>query len=90
MAPVANAFTLPDGSWMAVTRPTSEEGVDVEIGLPPGTPAIPEHAHPPGIDETFIVLEGTFDLCVNGQWHVLQAGSGTSAACPVSAKPAAW
>lgn len=67
---------MPDGSTMIVTKSlsdTSGKAFELEMVLPPHAPPIPEHIHPT-CHETYIVLEGTFQLKLDGTWRTLQAG----------------
>ncbi|MGH9204351.1 MAG: cupin domain-containing protein [Vicinamibacterales bacterium] len=50
------------------TGRTSQSWVEIDDGA-----AFPEHAHPH--EQTVTVLEGTLELTVDGQSHVLNAGS---------------
>jgi mannose-6-phosphate isomerase-like protein (cupin superfamily) len=76
---------MPDGSTYVVTKPTAETGgdrVEMEFILPPGTYAPPPHVHH-GLVEEYEVIEGEFDVMVDGEWRTL--GPGESASVPVGA-----
>ena len=60
---------------------TGGEYVEMELRLPPGAFAPPPHRHPSQVEE-YEVLEGAFEVMVDGQWRVLAAGD--SASVPVN------
>ena len=73
---------MPDGSAYIVRRAASETGgdyVEMEFVLPPGCVAPPPHIHPQQVEE-YSVLEGSFDVTVDGRWQTL--GPGESASVP--------
>ncbi len=74
---------MVDGSTYIVTRPSAETGgeyVEMEFVLPADCLAPPPHVHPQQTEE-YEVLEGTFDVMVDGEWSTL--GPGESASVPV-------
>lgn len=80
MAQTGDRFEMPDGSVYAVTAATADSGgefVGMEFTLPPGSVAPPPHVHP-APEEEFEVLEGSFDLMVDGQWRTLEVGESAS------------
>src|SRR4051794_29221148 len=82
MAAVGERFNMPDGSAYIVTRPSAETGgeyVEMEFVLPPGCVPPPPHIHPRQVEE-YEVLEGSFEVVVDGAWSAL--GPGDSASVP--------
>ena len=82
MAAPGDRFDMPDGSAYIVRRPASETGgehVEMEFVLPPGCVPPPPHIHPRQVEE-YEVLEGRFDVTVEGRWRTL--GPGESASVP--------
>jgi quercetin dioxygenase-like cupin family protein len=85
MAATGDRFDMPDGSAYIVARAGAETGgeyVEMEFVLPPGCVSPPPHVHPRQVEE-YEVLEGRFDVTVNGEWRTL--GPGDSAAVPQGA-----
>ena len=85
MARSGDRFEMPDGSTYIVRRSAAETGgeyVEMEFVLPPGCVPPPPHFHPRQVEE-YEVLEGSFDLTVDGRWRTLAPGS--SASVPVGA-----
>jgi quercetin dioxygenase-like cupin family protein len=83
MAKTGDRFEMPDGSSYVLAREAAETGgasVEMEFVLPPGSVSPPLHVHP-GQVERFEVIEGSFDLVVDGSWHTL--GTGESASVPI-------
>jgi mannose-6-phosphate isomerase-like protein (cupin superfamily) len=73
---------MPDGSAYIVKRAAAETGgeyVEMEFVLPPGCVSPPAHVHPQQVEE-YDVLEGSFDVMVDGRWQTL--GPGESASVP--------
>lgn len=69
-------YTMPDGSYMEITRTTDScdgREVEVVVGMPPKSGGPPTHIHPT-LAERFEVLEGSFELYVDGAWRVLRVG----------------
>ena len=80
MAKTDDRFDMPDGSAYIVRRPAAETGgeyVEMEFVLPPGCVAPPPHVHPRQVEE-YEVLEGSFDVTVDGQWRTLTPGESAS------------
>ena len=85
MAKAGDRFDMPDGSVYTVTRPGSETGgeyVEFEFELPSGCVCPPPHVHPRQVEE-YEVLEGSFDVTVDGRWRTL--GPGETASVPQGA-----
>ena len=85
MAKAGDSFDMPDGSTYIVRRPSAETGgeyVEMEFVLPPACVPPPPHVHPSQIEE-YEVIEGRFDVVVDGRWVTL--GPGESAAVPIGA-----
>lgn len=82
MAKTGDRFRDLDGSVVVVTKAAAETGgeyVEIEMELPPGCDAPPPHIHPQQV-EGYEVLEGNFDVMVDGQRRTL--GPGESASVP--------
>ena len=76
---------MPDGSVYVVRRPAADSGgefVEMDFVLPPGCVPPPPHVHPQQVEE-YEVLEGQFDVVVDGQWRTL--GPGEVASVPIGA-----
>jgi mannose-6-phosphate isomerase-like protein (cupin superfamily) len=77
---------MPDGlGEYLVVRSHEETGgeyVEMEWTFPPGAFAPPAHRHPTQVEE-YEVLEGAFEVMVDGEWRRLAAGE--SAQVPVDA-----
>jgi len=85
MATAGQRFEMPDGSVYIVRRPAAETGgewVEMEFVLPSGCVSPPPHIHPRQTEE-YEVLEGRFDVIVDGVWRTLTAGE--SASVPIGA-----
>jgi quercetin dioxygenase-like cupin family protein len=85
MAKQGDRFEMVDGSIYLVRRSSAEtngEYVEMDFVLPPGSFAPPPHVHPEQVEE-YEVIEGRFDVMVNGEWSTL--GPGESASVPVGA-----
>src|SRR4051812_40686976 len=85
MATAGERFEMPDGSVYIVRRPAAEadgEAVEMEFVLPSGCVAPPPHVHPHQVEE-YEVLEGRFDVVVDGEWQTLAPGE--SATVPIGA-----
>jgi quercetin dioxygenase-like cupin family protein len=82
MVKTGDRFTDLDGSVITVTRAAAETGgeyVEIELELPSGCSAPPPHTHPQQLEE-YEVLEGHFDVMVDGKWRTL--GPGETASVP--------
>jgi quercetin dioxygenase-like cupin family protein len=85
MARAGDRFDMPDGSVYVVTKPSAETDgayVEMEFVLPSGCVPPPPHVHPSQVEE-YEVLEGSFEVVVDGAWSTL--GPGESASVPVGA-----
>lgn len=85
MAIADQRFKMPDGSVYVVRRPTATTDgafVEMEFILPSGCVPPPPHVHPHQVED-YEVLEGRFDVVVDGNWRTL--GPGESASGPVGA-----
>jgi mannose-6-phosphate isomerase-like protein (cupin superfamily) len=85
VATAGEHFKMPDGSVYIVRRPAAEtdgESVEMEFVLPSGCIPPPPHIHPRQVEE-YEVLEGRFDVVVEGEWRTLAPGE--SAAVPIGA-----
>ena len=83
MASAGDRFDMPEGSAYIVRAPTDTTGgeyVEMEFVLPDGCVPPPPHVHP-GQVESYEVIEGSFDVMVDGEWQTL--GPGESASVPV-------
>ena len=73
-------YDMPDGSVYIVRRSTAETGgeyVEMEFVLPAGCVPPPPHVHPDQVEE-YKVLEGAFEVMVDGQWSALAPGESAS------------
>lgn len=80
MAKAGDRFDMPDGSAYIVRRPSAETGgeyVEMEFVLPSGCVPPPPHVHPQQVEE-YEVLEGSFDVMVDGRWQTLRPGESAS------------
>jgi quercetin dioxygenase-like cupin family protein len=85
MASAGDHFQMPDGSVYIVRRPAADSGgefVEMDFVLPAGCVPPPPHVHRQQVEE-YEVLEGQFDVVVDGQWTTL--GPGEIASVPVGA-----
>jgi mannose-6-phosphate isomerase-like protein (cupin superfamily) len=85
MAKSGDRFDMPDGSVYMVVRPAAETGgeyVEMEFVLPSGCVPLPPHVHLRQIEE-YEVLEGSFEVMMDGRWRTL--GPGESASVPQGA-----
>jgi quercetin dioxygenase-like cupin family protein len=74
-------YVMPDGlGEYHLVRSHDETGgeyVEMEFRLPPGAFAPPPHIHPTQAEE-YEVLDGAFEVMVNGEWRRLEAGQSAS------------
>src|SRR5439155_25562583 len=56
------------------TEETSGEVFESTNWLDPGMPGPPVHVHP-NAGESFELIEGTLDVCMDGEWSSAQAGA---------------
>jgi quercetin dioxygenase-like cupin family protein len=85
MATRDERFKMPDGSVYVVRQPTAEtagELVEMEFILPSGCVPPPPHVHPSQVED-YEVLEGSFEVVIDGRWQTLSAGD--FASVPVGA-----
>ena len=85
MPRAGDRYVMPEGlGEYLVVRSDHEAGgeyVEMEWTLPPDAFAPPPHRHPTQVEE-YEVLDGAFEVMVEGQWRRL--GPGESAAVPVN------
>jgi mannose-6-phosphate isomerase-like protein (cupin superfamily) len=75
-------FPMPDGSIYIVRRPAADTDgafVEMDFVLPHGCVPPPPHVHPHQVED-YEVLEGTFDVVVDGRWRTLAVGDHASVA----------
>jgi quercetin dioxygenase-like cupin family protein len=85
MAQAGDRFAMPDGSVYLVRQPAAASGgevVEMEFTLPPGCVPPPPHVHRTQVED-YEVLEGTFEVTIDGQWR--QLAMGDFAAVPIGA-----
>jgi mannose-6-phosphate isomerase-like protein (cupin superfamily) len=85
MARAGERFKMPDGSVYIVRRPAADSGgafVEMEFVLPSGCVPPPPHVHRHQVED-YEVLEGRFDVVVQGRWRTL--GPGDAASVPLGA-----
>jgi quercetin dioxygenase-like cupin family protein len=85
MAHAGDTFKMPDGSLYIVRRPAAESGgevVEMEFVLPPGCVPPPPHVHRSQVEE-YEVLEGRFEVVIEGEWRTLAPGD--TASVPIGA-----
>ncbi|NND97188.1 MAG: cupin domain-containing protein [Pirellulaceae bacterium] len=70
------------GMWWEITKSTADTGGELFEAInviAPGFAGPPLHIHPHA-EESYHVLEGNLDVCLDGQWR--QLGAGDSAVVP--------
>ena len=80
MPKAGDRFEHADGSVYEVIKTTADTGgdfVEMIFHLPPGCLAPPPHVHS-GLVEEYEVLEGRFDVMVDGDWRTLEPGESAS------------
>jgi quercetin dioxygenase-like cupin family protein len=85
MAHAGDRFVMPDGSAYLVTQSSTQtdgESVEMEFVLPSGCVPPPPHVHPHQVEE-YEVLDGTFEVVIDGTWRTL--GPGETASVPQGA-----
>lgn len=85
MAMRGEQFPMPDGSIYIVLRPAAESDgafVEMDFVLPHGCVPPPPHVHPHQVED-YEVLEGQFDVVIDGRWRTLMTGD--RASVPVGA-----
>jgi len=74
-------YVMPDGLGeylvIASSEETDGEYVEMEWSLPAGAFAPPPHFHPTQV-ESYEVLDGAFDVMVDGDWQRLETGGSAS------------
>jgi quercetin dioxygenase-like cupin family protein len=78
-------FPMPDGSVYIVRRPAAESGgesVEMEFVLPHRCVPPPPHVHREQVEE-YEVIEGSFEVVIEGEWRTL--GPGDTASVPAGA-----
>jgi len=76
MARAGDRFLMLDGSIYSVLRPAAETGgesIEMEFLLPSGCVPPPPHVHDHQV-EGYEVLEGDFEVLVDGTWRTLHPG----------------
>jgi Cupin domain len=80
-------YVMPEsqGEYLVVASndETGGEYVEMEWTLPPGAFAPPTHRHPTQVEE-YEVLEGSFEVMVDGEWSTLREGDSASVAVALS------
>ena len=82
MPAAGDRFEMVDGSVYEVVKPAAEtrgEYVEMIFHQPPGSVPPPPHVHSRLVEE-YEVLEGSFDVMIDGDWTTL--GPGESASVP--------
>jgi quercetin dioxygenase-like cupin family protein len=86
MPRAGDRYVMPDGlgEYLVVKSDEETDGayVEMEWTMPPGAFAPPVHRHPSQVEE-YEVLEGAFEVKVDGRWRTLAVGD--SASVPVGA-----
>src|SRR4051812_41105360 len=85
MARSGDRFKMPDGSVYVLRQPAAESGgevVEMEFVLPSGCVPPPPHVHRSQV-ESYEVVEGSFEVVVEGRWQTLEVGD--TVAVPVGA-----
>src|SRR3954466_16268059 len=80
MASADERFQMPEGSVYIVRRPAADSGgafVEMEFVLPSGCVPPPPHVHPHQVEE-YDVLDGRFDVVIDGRWRTLAPGESVS------------
>jgi quercetin dioxygenase-like cupin family protein len=80
MAKTGDRFEMPDDSVYEVTQAAADTGgefVEMQFTLPPGAVAPPPHVHA-DLSEEYEVIEGAFDVMLNGSWRTLRPGESAS------------
>lgn len=81
MPKAGDRYAMPDdlGEYLLVRShdETGGEYVEMEWTMPPTAFAPPPHIHPTQVEE-YEVLEGSFDVMVDGEWRTLTAGDRAS------------
>lgn len=86
MPRAGDRYVMPGGlgEYLLVrsNEETGGEYVEMEWTLPPGAFAPPPHRHPSQVEE-YEVLEGAFEVMIEGEWRTLATGD--TASVPVNA-----
>lgn len=81
MPSAGDRYEMPDGSVYALVETAAETGgeyVECEFILPDGCVPPPPHVHRTATEE-YEVLEGGFEVMVDGEWRVLGPGDRVTA-----------
>lgn len=76
MAQRGDRFEMPDGTVFTVTEAGVDTGgdrVQLEVTVPADAFSPPAHIHPQSVDE-FQVLQGTFEVMLDGTWRTFEQG----------------
>ena len=76
MADIQKIFSFPDGTrWVLERAPaeTADGSVHFVVTVPPEVLSPPRHAHL-GASDIYEVLEGSFEVNLDGRWRTLTAG----------------
>lgn len=74
---MADRLEFGDGTaWVFVSSPDDpdRDPVVIDFHMPGGAQAPPPHYHPNGQRETFEVLEGSFEIQLDGEWQQVAEG----------------
>lgn len=80
MARSGDRFEFPDGSIYELTSAAADSGgefVEMQFTLPPACIAPPPHVHS-GLTEEYEVIEGVFEVVIDGSWTTLEPGESAS------------
>lgn len=87
MPKAGDRFVMPDelGEYLVVhsNAETNGEYVEMEWAFPAGAFAPPAHRHPTQV-ESYEVLEGAFEVMIDGEWARLEEGESASVPAGVS------
>src|SRR4028118_519978 len=74
---MADRLEFGDGTvWVFSSSPDDpdRDPVVIDMHMPDGAQAPPPHYHPNGQRETFEVLEGSFEMKLDGDWQTVEKG----------------
>src|SRR5687767_9158699 len=72
-----NRLEFGDGTIWVIANSAADPDRDpvvIEMHLPHGAQAPPPHYHPNGQQETFEVLEGSFEMKLEREWQTVRKG----------------